>query len=616
MLRPRRFLLFGLAACALGAAPAQAAPAPQRDSTISSFDGTPIALSFFPADDLRPGEKAPTVLYGPGWSQGRPQDNGSETGGVEGAFGSIPVRALRRRGYNVLTWDPRGFGQSGGTVTVDAPDKEGRDVQALLTFAAGQPEALLDAPGDPRAGMTGASYGGGIQLVVAAIDNRLDTIVPDIAWHSLVTSLYKDQTLKGGWGSVLTSAGVPASRNRLDPHITSAFQEGAATGRISDENVAWFASRGPGRLVDRIRIPTFLTQGTVDTLFTLDEAATNYAILRRNAVPTKMLWFCGGHGSCLTPTGDPARLPDAVFAWLQRWLKRDTRAATGPRFQWVDQAGGAHSANDFPLAAAPALTATGNGVLPLSPGPGEGGAIASTRSTQAVAVAIPAPTAPTHLVGPPRLTLSYAGTAATPATKLYAQLVDDATGIVLGNQVTPIPVTLDGTARTVTRPLEMVSALAKPGSGLTLQVFGASSVYDLQRTAGSVTLSSIRVSVPAVDPSRPPPGYPLPIAPRLRRAALRLGTVATVAGARPRALAVRVSAVGGQVRNVVVTVRGARGRYEGRSQARTFAGSRRLVVRLRRVLPVGRYTLVATGRRTDGSPVRAVRGWTKRTRRG
>jgi ABC-2 type transport system ATP-binding protein len=414
---------------------------------------------------------------------------------------------------------------------------------------------------------------------------------------------------------VLTAAGVPASRNRLDPHITSAFSEGASTGRISDENVAWFASRGPGKLVERIRIPTLLTQGTVDTLFTLDEAATNYAILRRNGVPTKMLWFCGGHGACLTSGGDPARLPNAVFAWLRRWLKRDTTAATGPRFEWVDQAGGAHSGSDFPLAAATGLTATGSGVLPLTPGPGEGAAVASTRSTKAVDLAIPAPAAPMHLIGPPRLTLSYTGTATTPATKLYAHIVDSATGVVLGNQVTPIPVTLDGTARTVTRPLEMVSALAKPGSGLTLQVFGASSLYDLQRTAGTVTLSSIRVSVPAVDPTKPPPGYPVRIGSRLRRAVLRLGSVAGLAGARPRALAVRVSAFYGQVRNIVLTVRGARGRYEGRSQARTFAGTRRLVVRLRRVLPAGRYTVTATGRRTDGSPVRAVRGWTKRARR-
>ena len=56
--------------------------------------------------------------------------------------------------------------------------------------------------------MSGASYGGGIQLVTAAIDSRLDAIAPDIAWHSLVTSLYKAQSPKAGWGSALFALGV------------------------------------------------------------------------------------------------------------------------------------------------------------------------------------------------------------------------------------------------------------------------------------------------------------------------------------------------------------------------------------------------------------------------
>ena len=48
-------------------------------------------------------------------------------------------------------------------------------------------------------------------------------------------------------------------------------------------------------MLSRIHIPTLLIQGTVDTLFTLQEAVENYAALRANHVPLKMLWFCGGH---------------------------------------------------------------------------------------------------------------------------------------------------------------------------------------------------------------------------------------------------------------------------------------------------------------------------------
>jgi ABC-2 type transport system ATP-binding protein len=573
-------------------------------------------LSFFPADGLKAGQKAPTVLFGPGWSQGRSQDDDASAGGVGDLFGAVPVHTLRTAGYNVLTWDPRGFNESDGTVTVDAPDREGRDVQELISYAARQPEALLDAPGDPRVGMTGASYGGGIQLVVAGLDDRLDVIVPDIAWHSLQTSLYKDQTAKGGWSNLLYALGVPASRNRLDPHIGSAYQQGLTTGRISDENVRWFVSRGPGDLVKRIRIPTFLTQGTVDTLFTLNEATTNYEILRRNGVPAKMMWFCGGHGSCFTPTGPADRLNKAVLAWLARYLKRDTSVSTGPRFEWLDQDGKTYSASDFPLAAAPPLVGTGSGTLPLVPGAGEGAAIASLRAAKALNVAIPAPSAPTPLVGAPRLALTYTGTGAPADSRLYAQVVDDATGIVLGNQVTPIPVTLDGAQHTITRPLEMVSALAKPGSGLTLQLFDASNVYDLSRSAGAVTFSSVRVELPAVDPAKAPPGYPGGAAAARRRGGLRISAVGGLARRRVAMVGVVVRAVNGPVRNVVVALETPRGRTLGRSRPpRTFAGRKRIVVRLRRRLAPGRYVVEASGRRPDGSRVRVTKRVVKRRAR-
>ena len=49
--------------------------------------------------------------------------------------------------------------------------------------------------------MSGPSYGGGIQLVTAGIDRRVDAITPTIAWNSLLTGLYKEGSVKQGWGS-------------------------------------------------------------------------------------------------------------------------------------------------------------------------------------------------------------------------------------------------------------------------------------------------------------------------------------------------------------------------------------------------------------------------------
>ena len=287
-------------------------------------------------------------------------------------------------------------------MTVDYKDNEGRDVQALIDYLAKQPEALLDGPGDPRVGMHGASYAGGIELVSAGIEPRIDAIAPDIAWHSLLTALYKEETVKGGWAAALYGAGVPTSglegivspagvqTGTLDPHITSAFVSGVSTGTLSAEDRAWFDSRGPSALVDRIRVPTLLIQGTADTLFTLHESITNYGILRKNGVPTKLVWFCGGHGACLTGSGPAGHLDEVVIAWMKRYLAGDKRVDTGPGFEWLADDAKWRSAAAFPPPAGKPIVAEGSGTLPLNPGDAvSGNPIAAGPAANAVNVPIP-----------------------------------------------------------------------------------------------------------------------------------------------------------------------------------------------------------------------------------
>ena len=90
-----------------------------RDDSVTSFDGTKIALHFFPAPQ---GGKAPTILEGPGWSMSGATDTSSPTDPTLGVVGLAP---LLKAGYNVLTWDPRGFGESGGTARGRQPRRRG-----------------------------------------------------------------------------------------------------------------------------------------------------------------------------------------------------------------------------------------------------------------------------------------------------------------------------------------------------------------------------------------------------------------------------------------------------------------------------------------------------------
>jgi ABC-2 type transport system ATP-binding protein len=493
---------------ALGLALALPAAAAGRDFVVRSFDGTPLVAHFFEAAGLSPGQHAPTVLLGTGW--GRPGSTDPE--GDTEVLAKTGLRVLRHSGYNTLTWDPRGFGGSGDRVRFDAPEYEARDVQVLIDLVSRQPEAELDAPGDPRVGMAGASYGGGIQLVAAAIDGRIDAIVPATAWHSLVSSFYKDETLKSGWmvpicGSGTTAGLGPGLFSPAGPQVGGldanlyALCSAAATGRPTKDTIAWLESRGPGaEYLGRVRAPTLLLQSTSDTLITLQEAIANHAILVGNGVPTKMMWSCQGHGSCPTTDGPRGYVAEAVLRWFARYLKRDRTVETGPPFEWLDQTGQWHGASGYPLPRAGELAAVGQGTLSLTPIDGllSGTLYTATPSQDALSIDLPAPADPVDVVGPPELELTYAGRAASPATRVFAQVVDLQRGVVAGHQATPIPLTLDGRQRTVTRSLEALAQHAAPGARYRLQLVAGTLMYDAQRSAGAVSFSRVAIALPVV----------------------------------------------------------------------------------------------------------------------
>ncbi|WP_045879946.1 alpha/beta fold hydrolase [Pseudofrankia sp. DC12] len=486
------------ARAAAGAAPATAgtgATVAARSTTVASFDGTKIVTHFFPAKGLRAGGRAPTVLDGPGWGQPGETD-------PTAALGSIAP--LVAAGYNVVTWDPRGFGRSGGTAHTDYAPFEGRDVTALISWLARQPEAQLDATGDPRVGMVGGSYGGGIQFITAASDQRVDVIVPAIAWHSLTESLYPGTVNKAGWDGLLCQIGR-SGKNRLDPHVLDSCQASRTDTPLSAGTLAWFEDHGPDLLLAKIHVPTLILQGTVDTLFPLAQGVENYQALR-GRVPVKMAWFCGGHGECLTNPGPADHTEQLTISWLDRYLRQRTGTATGPGFEYVDDTGTWFGADTFPPASAGSLTATGQGTLTLDPAATTGSATAAAPAAAGAAVetAVPAPAAAGEILGAPKLTVTYQGTADRAATAAYAQLVDADRHLVVGNQATPVKLSLDGRQHSVTVNLADVAWHVTPGSHLVLQVVAGSALFAPQGAHGTASLS-VSVSVPLARAGAPIP---------------------------------------------------------------------------------------------------------------
>ncbi len=207
--------------------------------TVTSFDGTKLRAYWFPVSSSG-SRRYPTILMGPGWGE-----TADTSLSAPQLFGGLSIDTLHSAGFNVMTWDPRGFGPSGGLVELDSYSYEARDVAELIDWLATMPGVQLDDPNQPAVGMVGGSYGGGIQFTSSALDCRIDAIVPEIAWHSLGTSLFPNNTVKAGWGNLLLQTASETGMH-LDPRI-AAGANAITTGVPSTSEVQFEDSVGPGR---------------------------------------------------------------------------------------------------------------------------------------------------------------------------------------------------------------------------------------------------------------------------------------------------------------------------------------------------------------------------------
>ncbi len=83
----------------------------------------------------------------------------------------------------------------------------------------------------------------------------------------------------------------------------------------------------------------------------------------------QVVWFCGGHGACLSTTNDGVLVKQATMDWLNRYVKGDLSVDTGPQFEWVDQHGQQFSSDTYPVPQGTPIVASSakGGVLPLLP---------------------------------------------------------------------------------------------------------------------------------------------------------------------------------------------------------------------------------------------------------
>ncbi|WP_234508710.1 MULTISPECIES: alpha/beta hydrolase [Thermus] len=334
------FLTLFLAACGTqGGAPGRGSgeasqgsyqAAEYRSVTIPSFDGTPIALTVFqPA--LAPGETAPLILHGHGLGGHRirgPEDTSTENPAISDA-----LFAAWRLGYYVISFDQRGFGDSGGTVRVMDPEYEVRDVRAILDWA----EANLPRF-NGRVGTFGASYGGGFQLMTRVQDPRIRAMIPLVTWYDLPYSLFPNRVPKTAWNTLLLAAGALGSGGRMDPYIYQTYVESLLRGAPSSRAEAFFHYHSPSYFYERglplDPVDVLLVQGMRDTLFNLNEAYWNAMALLPKGGDVRLLTLQGGHvlpylqdSTAFLPFGGGVDLVKVALAWFEEKLRGKRGAA-------------------------------------------------------------------------------------------------------------------------------------------------------------------------------------------------------------------------------------------------------------------------------------------------
>jgi len=471
----------------------------QEREVATSFDGTEIVYSLFAPDNASASNPVPAVMRTHGW------------GGSRETTPTGFVGQLLDNGYAVLTWDSRGFGESGGTVEIDSPDYEARDASALIDVLAADPR-IAKKKGDPLVGMSGGSYAGGVQWVTDARDHRVDAIAPEISWHNLLDSLYPETVVKTGWGALLYGAGMTAvtggvtadptdpETGSYDPAIHQAFVEGSTTGQWSEQTQDFFAHRGPDYLLGNVTAPAFIIQGTIDTLFPPSQGAKNYAAMKslHPRQPLKMAWYCSGHGTCDPFDAGPAGyIQGQVVKWFDRYVK-NKKVDTGSKFEYVTDDGVWHGAGEYPVGGTTVRKASGSGTVAVNGGPTATGLLPGTDAP--ASLEIPLPSGPGTLIGAPTVTLTENGigtaTDMPNKTAVFFQIVNKAKNEVLGNQVTPKVFDTDGVDHTYSFGIEPVSYTVDPGDQLVLQIASTSASYEAMRGAGLINFKEIKVSVP------------------------------------------------------------------------------------------------------------------------
>src|SRR5579875_2205384 len=353
------------------------------DLRLKSFDGTPLAFYVtLPPKPASGGDGPyPLLALSHGWDE-------PTSGPADTQYFGPTADQWARDGYAVLQLVARGFGDSCGSaasrmaaptgcadgyIRLDDARYEARDVQYTVGLLVG--EGIADPN---RIGVSGESYGGGVSLELATLNNRvmnangtlspwrspdgtplhIAAAAPVIPWSDLVYSLLPNGRTLDSQITSRTADLQPLGVEKLS-FVSGLFAEGQTGGYYAPPGVdeqadlpAWYASINAGEpyntpedqsiatqiaqfhspyyLLDGAYgtaqeppAPLLIANGFTDDLFPVDEALRYYNLehaLYPND-PIALLDGDFGHMRAQNKPGDRALVKSSIEAFFDHYVK-------------------------------------------------------------------------------------------------------------------------------------------------------------------------------------------------------------------------------------------------------------------------------------------------------
>ncbi|GGW09443.1 hypothetical protein GCM10018980_22170 [Streptomyces capoamus] len=228
------------------------------------------------------------------------------------------AQQLADAGYVVLTYNVRGFWQSGGEIEVAGPP-DVADASKVIDWA------LAHTPADPgHIGMAGVSYGAGISLLAAAHDKRVKAVAALSGWADLIDSIYSGRTQHLQAAAVLDGAAGLTGRESAE--LRTIFDNLYASDLTTEQQmIDWGRKRSPATYVDQLNsngAAVMLANAWGDTVFPVNQYASFYEKLTG---PKRLELRPGDHATAeLTGLFG---LPNDVWTDTRRWLDHYLKGA-------------------------------------------------------------------------------------------------------------------------------------------------------------------------------------------------------------------------------------------------------------------------------------------------